>query len=426
MRTASPRRFVSNLTRNTMAVIMAGGRGSRLEQLTDHRAKPGTPFGGKYRIIDFSLSNSVNSGIRQILVLTQYKAQSLIQHIQRGWGYLHGELGEFIDIVPAQQKIGELWYRGTADAVYQNLDIIDQHQPDTVLVLAGDHVYKMDYGPMIALHRETGADITVGGVQVPLEQADQFGVMTLDRKNRVIRFDEKPSDPSPMPGRKGVALASMGIYVFGTDFLREQLLADAADDASAHDFGRNVIPRAMHSHRVFAYPFEHVKTKAQRYWRDAGTVDAYYEANLELVHVSPELNLYDSAWPIWTYQQQVPSAKFVLDGEGRSGSAINSMVSGGCIISGALVRESLLSSRVIVGECSEIYRSVILPGVDIGRNCLIRNAVVDEGVAIPDGTRIGVDPSFDRKYFNVTGRGVVLVTGDMLARLDSAATRPAA
>ena len=426
MRRGSPRRFVSDLTRNTMAVIMAGGRGTRLQQLTDHRAKPATPFGGKYRIIDFSLSNSVNSGIRQVLVLTQYKAQSLIQHIQRGWGYLHGELGEFIDIVPAQQKVGEFWYRGTADAVYQNLDIIDQHQPDTVLVLAGDHVYKMDYGPMIALHRETGADITVGGVQVPLDQADQFGVMTLDRSNRVVGFDEKPSDPTPMPGRKGVALASMGIYVFGTDFLREQLDADAADDDSAHDFGRNIIPKAMLSQRVFAYPFEHVETKAQSYWRDAGTVDAYYEANLELVHVSPELNLYDAAWPIWTYQQQVPSAKFVLDDSGRSGSAINSMVSGGCIISGALVRESLLFSRVTVGERSEIYRSVILPGVEIGRNCMIRNAVVDEGATIPDDTRIGVERSFDEQYFNVTDRGVVLVTGDMLARLGGTASRPAA
>lgn len=416
MRRTSSRR-VSELTRSAMAVVMAGGRGQRLMQLTDHRAKPATPFGGKYRIIDFSLSNCVNSGIRQILILTQYKAQSLIQHVQRGWGYLHGELGEFIDIVPAQQKIGELWYRGTADAVYQNLDIIDQHRPDTVLILAGDHVYKMDYGPMVALHKESGADITIGGVQVPIEQAHEFGVMSLDADNRVVRFDEKPSEPTPMPGRDGVALASMGIYAIGAKFLRQQLHADAAAPDSAHDFGRNIIPQAMRAERVYAYPFEHVETKAQSYWRDVGTVDAYYDANLELVYISPELNLYDEAWPIWTYQQQVPGVKFVLDDEGRRGSAINSMVSGGCIVSGATVRESILFSRVLVEECSEIYRSVILPNVQIGRNCVVHKAIVDEGSIIPHGMRIGVNRLFDEEHFHVTARGVVLVTGDMLARL---------
>jgi glucose-1-phosphate adenylyltransferase len=400
-----------------MAVIMAGGRGQRLKQLTDHRAKPATPFGGKYRIIDFSLSNSVNSGIRQILILTQYKAQSLIQHVQRGWGYLHGELGEFIDIVPAQQKLGESWYRGTADAVYQNLDIIDQHRPKMVLILAGDHVYKMDYGPMIALHRETGADITVGGVQVPLNEAHEFGVMTVDDDNRIVSFDEKPSQPSPMPGQDHVALVSMGIYVIGTDFLREKLQLDAADPDSAHDFGRNILPEAMRSGKIYAYPFQHVETRAQSYWRDVGNVDAYYEANLELVHVTPELNLYDEAWPIWTYQNQVPGAKFVLDDEGRRGHAINSMLAGGCIVSGARVRESLLFSSVMIDECSDVFRSVILPEVEIGRNCVIQKAIVDEGCIIPHGMHIGTNPVFDREYFHVTEKGVVLVTADMLARL---------
>jgi glucose-1-phosphate adenylyltransferase len=400
-----------------MAVVMAGGRGQRLEQLTDHRAKPATPFGGKYRIIDFSLSNCVNSGIRQIVILTQYKAQSLIQHIQRGWGYLHGELGEFIDIVPAQQKLGELWYRGTADAVYQNLDILDQLRPEMVLVLAGDHVYKMDYGPLIALHAQTGADVTVGGVQVPLDQAHEFGVMNVDPDNRIVSFDEKPAQPKPMPGRKDVALASMGIYVFGTELLREVLLEDAADLESAHDFGRNIIPRAIRERRVFAYPFEDVETKAQRYWRDVGTVDAYYDANIELVHVSPELNLYDEAWPIWTYQQQVPAAKFVLDDPGRRGAAINSMIAGGCIISGATVRESLLSVNVMVDECSDVYRSVVLPNVEIGRNCVVHRAIVDEGSIIPHGMEIGKNSEADRQRFHVTGKGIVLVTGDMLEAL---------
>jgi glucose-1-phosphate adenylyltransferase len=400
-----------------MAIVMAGGRGQRLQHLTDHRAKPATPFGGKYRIIDFSLSNCVNSGIRQIIILTQYKAQSLIEHIQRGWGYLHGELGEFIDIVPAQQKLGELWYRGTADAVYQNLDILDQHHPAVVLVLAGDHVYKMDYGPLIALHSETGADITVGGVQVPLNQAHEFGIMSVDADNRVVAFDEKPAHAKPMPGREDIALASMGIYVFGVELLRKLLIEDAADPESVHDFGRNIVPRAINERRVFAYPFEDVETKAQRYWRDVGTLDAYYDANMELVHVSPELNLYDEAWPIWTYQQQVPAAKFVLDDPGRRGAAINSMIAGGCIISGATVRESLLSVNVMVEECSEVYRSVILPNVEIGRNCVVHRAIVDEGSIIPHGMQIGKNRDADRQRFHVSDKGVTLVTRDMLDKL---------
>lgn len=407
-------RFVSQLTKSTMAVVMAGGRGERLMHLTRNRAKPAMPFGGKYRIIDFSLSNCVNSGIRQILVLTQYKAHSLIQHIQRGWGYLRGELGEFVQLVPAQQQIGEVWYRGTADSLYQNLDIIEAYHPDLVLVLAGDHVYKMDYGPMIAYHVEKDADITVGVVQVPIASASQFGVMTIDDQQRIIRFSEKPANPEPMPGRDDVALVSMGIYVFDRQYLHQRLVADANNPRSVHDFGKSIIPGTISEGRVFAYPFEDVKTAAQAYWRDVGTVDAFYEANMELVYVTPELNLYDEDWPIWTYQEHVPPAKFVLDEDGRRGEAINSLISGGCIVSGATVRESLLFSNSLVDERSQVYRSVLLPHVRVGRNCRISNAILDEGCEVPDGTRIGVDPVIDAARFHVTGRGVVLVTPDML------------
>lgn len=411
-------RFVSHLTKSTMALIMAGGRGQRLQQLTADRAKPATPFGGKYRIIDFSLSNCVNSGIRQILVLTQYKSHSLIQHVQRGWGYMRGELGEFVQLVPAQQKLGELWYRGTADSVYQNLDIIESHEPELVLVLAGDHVYKMDYGPMIAFHVHRSADITVGMVQVPLREAHEFGIATVDGNQRVIHFNEKPRNAEPMPGRDDVALASMGIYVFGRDYLREVLKRDAANPDSAHDFGRNIIPDAIAGRGVYAYPFQSVETQAQAYWRDVGTVDAFYSANMELVFVSPELNLYDAEWPIWTYQEQTPCAKFVLDEEGRRGTAINSMVAGGCIISGAQVRESLLFFNVTVDERTNIYRSVIMPHVTVGKRCRISRAIVDEGCTIPDGTVIGDDPVADGERFHVTEQGVVLVTQDMLRRME--------
>jgi len=410
-------RFVSQLTKSTMALIMAGGRGQRLQQLTADRAKPATPFGGKYRIIDFSLSNCVNSGIRQILVLTQYKSHSLIQHVQRGWGYMRGELGEFVQLVPAQQKLGELWYRGTADSVYQNLDIIEAHEPELVLVLAGDHVYKMDYGPMIAFHVERAADITVGMVQVPLSEAHEFGIATVDSAQRVIRFNEKPRNAEPMPGRDDVALASMGIYVFGLNYLREALNRDAGNPGSAHDFGRNIIPDAIAGGGVYAYPFQSVETEAQAYWRDVGTVDAFYSANMELVFVSPELNLYDAEWPIWTYQEQTPCAKFVLDEDGRRGTAINSMVAGGCIISGAQVRESLLFFDVTVDERTEIYRSVIMPRVTVGKGCRISRAIIDEGCSIPDGTVIGDDPVRDAERFHVTEQGVVLVTDDMLRQM---------
>lgn len=406
-------RFVSKLTRSTLAVIMAGGRGERLKQLTLNRAKPATPFGGKFRIIDFPLSNCVNSGIRQIYVLTQYKAHSLIQHIQRAWGYLRGEFGEFVELLPAQQQIGELWYRGTADSVYQNLEIIVSQHPDHVLILAGDHIYKMDYGPMIADHVNNSADITVGVIEVPVGRAREFGVLSVDEDNRVVQFAEKPENPDPVPGKPNIALASMGIYVFNRDFLKSRLTQAAENEE--FDFGKHIIPSSIDACRVFAYPFQDVKTRAQSYWRDVGNVDAFFEANQELVHVHPELNLYDEDWPIWTYQEQLPPAKFILDEDGRRGMAVNSMVSGGCIISGALIRQSLLFSNVHVEERSFLNYAVVLPDVEIGRGCRIQRAVIDEDCIIPDGTVIGDNLEQDKKKYFVTQNGVVLVTPDMLA-----------
>jgi glucose-1-phosphate adenylyltransferase len=415
-RAFAPRRYLSRLTRGTLAIVMAGGRGERLRDLTEDRCKPATPFGGKFRIVDFVLSNCVNSSIRQISVLTQYKAHTLIQHIQRGWGYLRGEFGEFVEIIPAQQQRGGEWYQGTADAVWQNMEIIRAHRPLHVLVLAGDHIYKMDYGPMIGFHVEKEADITVGVVEVPRDRAREFGVMTVDDSTRVIRFQEKPQDPEPMPGRPDVALASMGIYVFNPRLLERLLREDAAKPDSAHDFGRNVIPDAIDKLRVFAYPFEDVRTKAQNYWRDVGTVEAYYEANMELVRVSPELNIYDEQWPIWTYQEQLPPAKFVFDDNDRRGQAVDSMVSGGCIISGSRVANSLLFSNVRVHDYSQVERSVILPRVRIGERCVIRDAIIDSGTVIPDGMQIGVDKEADRARFHVTEGGIVLATSKMLRR----------
>ena len=409
-------RYVSRLTSGALAVIMAGGRGERLRDLTANRCKPATPFGGKFRIIDFPLSNCVNSGIRQIFLMTQYKGQSLIQHVQRGWSYLRGEFGEFVDVVPAQQQIGEHWYRGTADCVYQNLDLIRAHRPKHVLVLAGDHIYKMDYGPMVAYHVEKGADITVGVVEVPRDKAREFGVLSVTDWNRVTKFAEKPAEPETIPGRPDVALASMGIYVFNGRLLEKLLMDDAKVADSKHDFGRNIIPPAIDTLQVFAYPFTDVKTRAQNYWRDVGTVDAYYDANIELVHVAPELNLYDEEWPIWTYQLHQPAAKFVLDEDGRRGMAINSIVSGGCIISGAIINQSLLFSNVRVDERSNVFRSVVLPNVKIGTGATIRQAILDEGCEVPDGMQIGVDKIADARRFHVTDNGVVLVTPEMLHR----------
>jgi glucose-1-phosphate adenylyltransferase len=407
-------RYVSRLTSGTLAVVMAGGRGERLKQLTVNRCKPATPFGGKFRIIDFVLSNCVNSGIRQICILTQYKAQSLIQHVQRGWGYLRGEFGEFVDVVPAQQQIGSHWYRGTADAVYQNADYIREQNVRHVLVLAGDHIYKMDYGPMIAHHVRMKADITIGVVEVPRERAREFGVLSVSEQGKVVRFAEKPADPEGLPDRPDVVLASMGIYIFNANGLERFLAEDAADPASSHDFGRDVIPAAIREREVYAYAFQDVRTQAQAYWRDVGTLDAYYEANMELIFVEPELNVYDEHWPIWTYQPQRPPAKFVLDDGERRGTAINSMISGGAIVSGATVRESLIFTDVHIEERSQVQGAVVLPNVEIGRGCQIRRAIIDEGCELPDGIRIGFDRAQDARRFEVTEGGVVVVTPDML------------
>lgn len=413
MRIKKPGRYVSSLTRETIAVILAGGRGSRLKQLTLTRAKPATPFGGKYRIIDFPLSNCVNCGIRRIGVMTQYKAHDLILHLQKAWGHFRGEFGEHVEILPAQQQIDSSWYKGTADAVYQNLEYMRRHQPEHVLVLAGDHIYKMDYGLMLAQHADMGADITVGTVEVPIDRSREFGVLSVDASLRVTRWAEKPEDPEPMPGRAGVVLASMGIYVFGFEFLQQVLEEDARNLESVHDFGYDVIPGAIDRHKVGAYIFHDADTGVQQYWRDVGNVDAFYEANMELNQVRPELDLYDAAWPIWTYQEQAPPAKFVQDDTGRRGMAISSMVSGGCIIEGATVRNSLLFSNVHVGQGSALDRSVVLPDARVGPDCRLRRVVVDENCVIPEGTVIGENHDDDRKRFFVSRRGVVLVTADM-------------
>lgn len=409
-------RFVSRLTRDTLALILAGGRGSRLKQLTMWRAKPAVPFGGKFRIIDFPLSNCINSGIRRIGVLTQYKAHSLIAHIQRGWGHFRGEFGEFVELLPAQQRIETSWYAGTADAIYQNIDIIRAHAPDFVLILAGDHIYKMDYGTMLGYHVEKDADLTVGCIEVPLDMARAFGVLGTNSEGRITSFAEKPEQPTPIPGREDVSLASMGIYIFNTQFLFEQLIKDADTRESSHDFGKDIIPRAIEKYRVFAYPFRDPVTEKQGYWRDVGTIDAFWEANLELIGVTPELNLYDEQWPIWTYQEQLPPAKFVFDDDDRRGMAVDSMVSGGCIISGALVRHSLLFSNVVVESFASVEHSVVLPDVRIGSGARIKRAVLDRGCIIPPGTVIGEDPEEDAQRYFVSPGGVTLVTPEMLGQ----------
>ncbi len=417
MRIKKPGRYVSSLTRETLAVILAGGRGSRLKQLTLARAKPATPFGGKYRIIDFPLSNCVNSGIRRIGVMTQYKAHDLILHLQRAWGHFRGEFGEHVEILPAQQQIDASWYKGTADAVYQNLEYMSRHQPEYVLVLAGDHIYKMDYGLMIAQHADSAADITVGTVEVPVDRANEFGVVIMNSDHRVVSFLEKPENPEPIPGREGVVLASMGIYVFSFDFLRQCLEEDSVEHGSTHDFGKDIIPGAIDKHRVMGYVFHDGETGVQNYWRDVGNVDAFYEANMELNRSEPELDLYDANWPIWTYQEQCPPAKFVPDDEGRRGMAIASMVSGGCIIHGATIRNSVLFSNVRVNQSSKLEGAVVLCDAQIGADCRLRRVVIDENCSIPDGTVIGENHDDDRKRFYVTRRGIVLVTPDMLKGL---------
>jgi len=416
MHTKHTPRFVSRLTRKTLALIMAGGRGARLKHLTDWRAKPAVPFGGKFRIIDFPLSNCVNSGIRQIGLLTQYKSHSLNQHVQRGWSFLRGEFNEFVEILPAQQRIQENWYTGTADAIYQNIDIIRSHNPDYVLILAGDHVYKMDYGPMIAAHVDQNADITVGCIEVPLDQAAAFGVMSVEADGRITQFVEKPKNPQPMLDHDSHALASMGIYVFSAKFLYSMLIADADNPQSTHDFGHDVVPHIVDNYHAHAYAFRDVLHNSSAYWRDVGTIDSFWQANLELIGVTPELNLYDEFWPIWTYQEQLPPAKFVFDDDDRRGFAVDSMVSGGCIISGAQVRHSLLFSKVRIDSFCTVEDSVILPNVEIRSNCTIRKAIIDKNCIIPEGTEIGVNPAQDRDRFYVSPNGVVLVTPEMMGQ----------
>ncbi|MBI2801392.1 MAG: glucose-1-phosphate adenylyltransferase [Gammaproteobacteria bacterium] len=409
------KRYVSRLTRDTLALILAGGRGDRLQELTKWRAKPAVPFGGKFRIIDFPLSNCINSGVRRIGVLTQYKAHSLLRHIYRGWGFLRTELGEFVEILPASQRIDNEWYAGTADAVFQNLDILRAHEPGYVLILAGDHIYKMDYGLMIAFHDEQQADLTIGCIEVPLLEASQFGVMRVDEQHRIVEFQEKPKTPAPMPGRNDVALASMGIYIFNTQFLYEQLINDHDVPGSSHDFGKDIIPRVIGKYRAVAYPFRD-SNGAGAYWRDVGTVDAYFQANMELLGVTPQLNLYDREWPIWTHQEQVPPAKFVFNDDGRRGTAVDSMVSGGCIIAGATVVNSLLFSNVYAETGSQIHDCVILPDVQIGSGCRIRHAIIDRGCELPANTVIGEDTVQDRKLFHISANGVVLVTPEALGQ----------
>lgn len=416
MANARSPRFVSRLTRDTLALILAGGRGSRLKHLTLWRAKPSVPFGGKFRIIDFPLSNCINSGIRRIGILTQYKAHSLISHIQQGWGMFRGEFGEFVELLPAQQRIQTSWYEGTADAIYQNIDIIRSHEPEYVLILAGDHIYKMDYGAMLAYHAEKSADITVGCIEVPLKEAKAFGVMGINGDGRIQSFVEKPEEPEPMPGNTNHALCSMGIYIFNRDFLIEQLIKDADTPYSSHDFGKDIIPSILDKYSAYAYPFRDEETGKMGYWRDVGTVDAFWQANLELIGVQPELNLYDQDWPIWTYQEQLPPAKFVFDDKDRRGIAVDSMVSGGCIISGATVCRSLLFSNVRLEPYAKVDQSVILPEVEIGEHCHIHKAVIDKGCKIPAGTMIGIDHEKDKEKYHVSPEGVTLVIPEMLGQ----------
>ena len=411
-------RYVSRLTKDTLALVLAGGRGSRLYELTNWRAKPALYFGGKYRIIDFPLSNCVNSGIRRVGVLTQYMSHSLVRHVVRGWSHFKQEFGEFVEILPASQRYGEDWYQGTADAIYQNLDIIRSVNPKYVLVLSGDHIYKMDYGAMLVDHVEKGADMTVSCLEVPVEEAaGAFGVMKVDESNNVVAFEEKPENPSPIPGNDSLTLASMGNYIFNTEFLFEQLLRDSRDKASSHDFGNDILPAIIENYNINAYPFRDPETGERAYWRDVGTLDSFWMANMELVSTVPPLNIYDQDWPIWTYQEQLPPAKFVFDDHDRRGMALESMVSGGCIVAGATLSKSLLFSNVRVEVGAEVEESVILPGVEIQPGCKIRRAIVDRACVLPEGLEVGFDEEQDRANgFRVTSGGRVLVTRGMLGQ----------
>lgn len=411
------------LAKQTIALVLAGGRGSRLKALTDRRTKPAVYFGGKFRIVDFALSNCLNSGVRRIGVVTQYKSHSLLRHLQRGWSFLRNEFSEFIDLLPAQQRMDdESWYLGTADAVYQNLDILRAHQPQYVLVLAGDHIYKMDYSSLIADHVAQGKHCTVACIEVPLAEASAFGVMAIDAQRRVTHFLEKPEHPPAMPGKPDVALASMGIYVFNAQHLFDALEADAKTNGSSRDFGKDVIPAMVAAGQAVAHPFGmscvRSAEEAPAYWRDVGTVDAYWAANLDLTGTLPELDMYDREWPIWTYQEQLPPAKFVFDDDGRRGMAVDSLVSGGCIISGASVRRSVLFSKVRLHSFSSVEEAVLLPEVNVGRRCKLRKVVVDNGCMIPEGMAIGFDAELDAKRFYRSEGGVVLVTKAMLKLLE--------
>jgi glucose-1-phosphate adenylyltransferase len=413
------------LARKTMGLVLAGGRGSRLAHLTDRRAKPAVYFGGKFRIIDFALSNCMNSGVRRIGVLTQYKSHSLLRHLQRGWSFLRSEVNEFIDLLPAQQRIDEAsWYRGTADAIFQNIDILLAHNPKYILVLAGDHVYKMDYAKLIADHVAMDARCTVACIEVPLQEAAAFGVMRIDPQRRILQFLEKPANPPPMPGKPDCALASMGVYVFDADYLYEALKQDSLDPSSSHDFGKDLIPAMVARNEARAHPFEMSCVRstegARSYWRDVGTVDAYWQANLDLTDPLPELDMYDREWPIWTYQEQLPPAKFVFDDDGRRGYAVDSLVSGGCIISGGKVRRSVLFSSVRIHSHSSVEECVLLPQVDVGSHSALLRVVIDNGCQIPEGMRIGFDAAEDARRFHRTEQGVVLVTRAMLDALSDA------
>lgn len=412
-------RFVSRLTHDTIALVLAGGRGSRLHELTDWRAKPALYFGGKFRIIDFPLSNCVNSGIRRVGILTQYKAHSLIRHVMHGWSHFKSELGEYVEILPASQRFSSKWYQGTADALYQNIDIIEEQNPKYVLVLSGDHIYKMDYGSMLAAHVESGADLTVSCIEVPIEEAaGAFGVMTVNEENRILRFDEKPEHPTELADMPGYTLASMGNYIFSTKFLLDILKKDAANPDSEHDFGKNIIPEIINTHNVSAYRFRDHNTGVTPYWRDVGTLDSFWEANMELAAPEPALDLYNDEWPIWTYQKQLPPAKFVFDDDGRRGYAVDSMVSGGCIISGGKIKKSLLFSNVRVHSFTEIEEAVILPDVEIHRSAKLKKVIVDRDCKIPEGMVIGHDHVHDKERgFRVSPKGVVLVTKDMLKNI---------
>jgi glucose-1-phosphate adenylyltransferase len=416
------RTVTAPLARYAMAFVLAGGRGTRLMELTDRRAKPAVYFGGKLRIIDFALSNALNSGIRRMAVATQYKAHSLIRHLQRGWNFFRPERNESFDILPASQRVAEdKWYLGTADAVYQNIDIIESYAPKYIIVLAGDHVYKMDYEPMLQQHAESGADVTIGCLEVPRLEASGFGVMDVDTSDRILSFQEKPADPPAMPGKPDMALASMGIYVFDTRFLFAQLREDAADPTSSHDFGKDVIPRLVMRGNAVAHPFERsfVRSSAEStpYWRDVGTLDSYFSANIDLTDIVPELDLFDRDWPIWTYGEMTAPAKFVHDEDGRRGAAISSVIAGGSIVSGATLRRSLVFGSVKVHSYAEVDHAVILPEVDIGRSARLRNVIIERGVRIPPGLVVGEDPEMDEKNFRRTEKGICLITQAMIDNL---------